>query len=218
MKLRAQLGWFIQDVQFLSHKLRGRDYHIGDPSLDAETLGSLEEDMAKAKGYLEYGSGGSTILASRLVNGAITTVESDREYLEAVRARLLGVEQSRLNLIHANIGTTSAWGKPLLPWRSTRWANYPEAPWKHIRYVPDLILIDGRFRLACALMCVLKLPQGWQGVIYIDDYMGREEYATIRKYAKEFMTIGRAVKFNIIPVFDVEECRKDYTSALSIWL
>lgn len=101
-RLSALLGFFY--VQ----RLRGFE-PPGEPSLDRETLQRLKSELASAKLYLEWGSGGSTVLADRLRVPTIT-VESDLFYARSVRKVLAG---SCVELLTPEIGLTGQWGWPL---------------------------------------------------------------------------------------------------------
>src|SRR6201984_3595128 len=60
--------------------------------------------------YLEYGSGGSTVLAAAL-NKPFLSVDTDRLFLESVRGKI-GALTSAQRLLHADIGRIGPWGIP----------------------------------------------------------------------------------------------------------
>ena len=66
----------------------------GRPVLDGASADWLAERLKAAKLYLEFGSGGSTLLANRLGVPSVT-VESDRYYAAAVRKVLPSPEPAR---------------------------------------------------------------------------------------------------------------------------
>ena len=153
------------------------------PQLDADGLAYFLDRLTKASFYLEYGSGGSTVVAASLKKPFVT-LDSDRLYLESVRKKIAQYDLSNGRLLHANIGITTAWGFPLLKTethgRLVRWRNYAELPWTYnIR--PDLILIDGRFRVHCALYSISRLDDF---EILFDDYAGRPHYREVEQFAE----------------------------------
>jgi len=61
---------------------------------------------------------------------------------------------------------------------------------------PDLILVDGRFRVACFLASLLRGTPGTP--ILFDDYVGREErYAHVERYVKPSQPLGRTMLFEV---------------------
>ena len=55
---------------------------------------------------------------------------------------------------------------------------------------PDLVLIDGRFRVACCLKCPAKVP------ILFDDFLGRPQYHSVLDYFQIVEQVGRMVVLN----------------------
>jgi hypothetical protein len=109
-----------------------------------------------SKVYLEYGSGGSTLLAAEIGVQRLFSVESDRAWIgnlsKIVRERFLN-----LAFIdhYIDIGKTGDWGFPLDSERARHWPDYARSIWMHAAFQsPDLILIDGRFRVSCFLASV----------------------------------------------------------------
>ena len=115
--------------------------------------------------YLEWGVGGSTLMALRAGVRRMVTVESDAAWITAARTdpRIMRAEEAgRLHILHADIGPTGAWGAPLSTTPSAAWARYPDAPWDALvaqRLWPNLVLVDGRFRVACCLAVAVQSLQ-----------------------------------------------------------
>src|SRR5665213_1804730 len=161
-----------------------------EPHFDAEGSAYFREQLNSTHNYLEYGSGGSTIIAHKLVNNLVS-VDSDGHFLADVRRKLANDGSGAVTkLIHANIGLTQMWGMPVFTKptrrRVRRWEGYPRAPWRYFRALgqePDLILIDGRFRVACVLESLLSLSPCSQCQILCDDYVGRPQYHVVEQFA-----------------------------------
>lgn len=205
----------IKGVCLYSLKRQFERIEIQDlPHVDADTLGELRERMARSRSYLEYGSGGSTVLASTLVKGDIVSVESDRKFARAVRDKTR--DASNVTVLHANIGPTGPWGRPMLN-LPTRWRTYPELPWNYQTSVPDLIFVDGRFRVACVLYSLLQLPSNWTGTFILDDYEKRRDgYSAIEEFIASPEAIGRSLSFTI-GRFDRTHCADRLTEHLADW-
>lgn len=157
-----------------------------EPHLDAiDLFMSLIRDC---QFYLEYGSGGSTVVAARLGKPFIS-VDSDRFFFKAVSKKIGTLSPDQL-LVHADIGLTGIWGIPLLRKNPTsqklqKWKAYAGTPWRFIKNdrLPDLVLIDGRFRVASALTCFARLAAFPDARILVDDYAPRPHYHVMEKYA-----------------------------------
>jgi len=171
-----------------------------EPYFDEQSTVMFMSLIRDCRLYLEYGSGGSTVVAARLAKPFVS-VETDRFYLKSVRKKI-GVLSPRQILVHADIGLTGPFGVPLRSNRSTarrltKWADYPETPWRFVptHDSPDLILIDGRFRVASALTCCIHLVASPSVRMLVDDYSGRPHYHVIEQYAQLAGMAGRMAVF-----------------------
>ena len=149
--------------------------------------------------YLEYGAGGTTVAACAARVPVIVSVESDAAWLAAVRRRIepyppmLG-----RHLLHADIGPTTRWGHPEgeAHWRS--YSRYPLGAWEFCRshgLAPDLVLVDGRFRLACCLAALLLARPGCR--VLVDDYLERPGYSEIERFAPRPLLVDRMAEFTV---------------------
>lgn len=194
------------------------------PEFEPQCTPFFLQRLAQASSYLEFGSGGSTVLAARQGIPFIA-VESDRFFLRTVRRTveqlgLLDVE--RQFYLHADIGVTEAWGAPLFrgatPQRITRWRTYAEAPWTILAGLPGphLILVDGRFRVACALMAA-KFLRERPGEILIDDYAERNQYRAVERHLELRERAGRMALFAPRRDLDPAALDADIDSHFSDW-
>jgi hypothetical protein len=180
----------------IHHRVRHFDVP-SEPHFDAESTAYFHEQLESARNYLEYGSGGSTILASRMVTNLVS-VDSDATLLSDVRRKLEQQDRRAMaKLIYVNIGLTQDWGIPVFTKptrrRVRRWEEYAKAPWRYFRMIgqqPDLILVDGRFRVACVLESLLSLSPFSNTRILLDDYVGRPEYRIVERFA-DLELVGR---------------------------
>jgi hypothetical protein len=121
---------------------------------------------------------------------------------------------SENHFLHAKIGMTEFWGKPAFTdyseERLRRWSRYPQLPWKSLEaagVVPDLILIDGRFRVACMLECLTHLDDQ-SATICFDDYFDRECYTVVERFADMVDRAGRMAFFRKKPDMDLRACNE----------
>ncbi|MDZ7905330.1 MAG: hypothetical protein U5N55_05845 [Cypionkella sp.] len=155
-----------------------------------------------AGAILEYGSGGSTAFAACHTSAAIVSIESDAKWAADLIDTLTraGVMRDGIDIRHANIGKTREWGMPAShnDWR--RYWAYPMGFWQNpTRMDPDLVLIDGRFRLGCFLATILNTRR--PVTVLWDDYVGRENslYSMAEDWFAIAETRGRMVRFDVTP-------------------
>lgn len=165
-------------------------FSVGDkPCTEGTANAAFERMLENCRLYMEYGSGGSTVWAARLEKPFIS-VETDRFFLEAVR-RKIGTLSPGQHLLYADIGPIGPqYGAPLFKTptdrRLERWTSYVLLPWRHLEpgALPDLVMIDGRFRVAAALTSCARLIDSPESRIAVDDYVGRNHYKSIEQYAQ----------------------------------
>lgn len=173
-----------------------------DPAFDPETRSWFTGQLEHIRSYLEYGAGASTLLAADRGIAAVS-IESDARYARQVREALPADLGRRIVTI--DIGVTEAWGYPLwiFPTRGTRrrWQRYPlagPALLDRLPSFPELVLIDGRFRVAsCLAMARAATERGASTQILFDDYSLRPHYHAIEAIIGKPDRIGRAALFRI---------------------
>jgi hypothetical protein len=129
-----------------------------------------------ARSVVEFGAGGSTLYA--LLRGVprIVSVESHPGWIERLRSNaeiMAAVKEERLTLIHADVGPVTRYGAPADASKTHKWSGYPLAPWKSCNQ-PDLVLIDGRFRVACIAQAVVHCSRS--SFIAVHDFWTRPGY------------------------------------------
>lgn len=167
---------------------------------DDATVGEFLALLASSRFYLEYGAGGSTVAAARL-GVRFMSVDTDRRYLMAVR-RHIGPLGPMQTLLHADIGPTGLLGGPLRAAhageaRRRKWAHYPHVPWRMMPgdVRPALVLVDGRFRVAAALVSARHLVARPHARLLVDDYAGRDHYRVLADFLDLRRMIGRMAEF-----------------------
>jgi hypothetical protein len=129
--------------------------------------------------YLEFGSGASTLLALRHGVGRCNTVETDQKWIDKLR-EAAGVREAertgQLKFHYVNIGPVGEWGRPLDRSSMGMWPDYFLKIWA--RRSPELVLIDGRFRVATALCAMMAHSL----IILMHDF-DRPNYAVLHQFA-----------------------------------
>jgi hypothetical protein len=143
--------------------------------------------LRNSKKYVEFGTGGSTFVASRHVSQSIISVDSSVEWLDKVRSACVGgiVEPK---LIHVDIGPTGDWGYPIDQSTQSTWGRYHETVWDlEESKEADLYMIDGRFRVACFAQVVKNGDS--KSIIGFHDFASRKKYHCVHEIAREIATV-----------------------------
>jgi len=101
------------------------------------------------------------LMAARAGVKQIVSVDSDNAWIEAVRAHpeiAPRCADGSTSLLYADIGPVADWGRPADRSAIRQWSRYISAgwaEWARRESLPDLVLVDGRFRIACCLSVAL---------------------------------------------------------------
>jgi hypothetical protein len=137
------------------------------PQLGAPHLFGRESELmdrvfaSGCRRYFEFGIGGSTLLALRSGAEVAVAADSDQQWVEAARTHpelAPMVAAGQVRLVHADIGPVTDWGRPARNTDRALWPRYlarPWAEWEALGVLPDLVYVDGRFRVACCLSVLL---------------------------------------------------------------
>lgn len=169
-------------------------------TLPPEEAAVLRGAYARAGTILEYGSGGSTVLAAELPGKTVLSVESDADWASDMTAWFAAnppAPGTAVHMLHSDIGPTEAWGRPAddSAWR--HWPRYPLAVWQREDCMPDVVLVDGRFRIGCALATAFRTSK--PVTLLFDDYTTRPHYARVEDYLGTPEIVGRMARFRVTP-------------------
>ncbi|AZN36343.1 hypothetical protein [Iodobacter ciconiae] len=173
------------------------------PHMPAAECEALAAALSNAQSYLEYGMGGSTILAAQLGVPRIVSIDSSEKWIDKVACQLDPLQSpSQIELLHAPIGETIEWGFPKNTQMQSQWPDYYSKPWR-VAHDPSLVLIDGRFRVPCFLYSLLQLKPG--AIILWDDYRERSEYHHIEQHLAPSAYFGKMAYFLVPSYVNVEK-------------
>lgn len=145
---------------------------------------------------LEYGSGGSTVLAAKL-GKTVFTVESDQDWAERMAHHVASISD-RAHVHWADVGPTGPWGVPMKPREFRKFSGYALSVWDRPDFEqPDLVLIDGRFRASCLVAVLLRATK--PVTVLFDDYLKRGYYHGVESLARKEETVGRMARFTVTP-------------------
>tara|TARA_B110000114_G_C14899188_1_gene319965 strand:- start:21 stop:674 length:654 start_codon:yes stop_codon:yes gene_type:complete len=149
--------------------------------------------LKSSKFYLEYGAGASTFFAKKNKKKFIS-LEADKSFYSFLKRNIKQIK-------YLDIGPTKYFSIPLLPIciikkKINYYSNYMTNIYNSLGVIPDLILIDGRFRILTTLKIIrfLKKKKAKNITIIIDDYLVREYYKNI----ENIITVQLVGRFGII--------------------
>lgn len=172
---------FIFKKTFMPHQTA---VNITSSSMNGSKLSMKLFEECKNKIVLEFGSGGSTLLLASTAR-KIVSIESDKKFSNfmnnEIKRRNL---QGKAMVLYANIGPTKSYGQPIEFLKSLyrfKYKNYIESFFVHTagEFEPQVVFIDGRFRVWCAIECCKRIRQNF--TLIVDDYFDRTEYHIIEK-------------------------------------
>lgn len=142
--------------------------------------------------YGEYGCGQSTVWTALNTNATILSVDTSLEWIQNVKSVV--PDSTRLNdLRWVDVGELANLGKPISFKKRENFIFYMNSIWEKPGINPDLVLIDGRFRVACFLTSLLKSEPGTK--IIFDDYVSRPYYHVVEDFIAPIRFCGRQALF-----------------------
>ncbi|TDH38733.1 hypothetical protein E2A64_06455 [Pseudohoeflea suaedae] len=189
------------------------------PHMEPEGLTVFKECVGKSKCYLEYGSGGSTIYAVETAKVPhVVSIDSDKRWSDTIRTSVQTATPNQLMIEHCDIGPVGDWGSPIDRTHVTKFWQYMCKPWHmadRAKLKPDLVLIDGRFRVASFLYTLMACEKGTK--ILFDDYRDREHYHIVEKFCNIIEGYGRLAVFRAERVEDQREIAEYIARYSVLW-
>lgn len=163
----------------------------------------FKHHVSRARHYAEYGCGQSSIWVATNTSALMTCVDTSRDWIAHVRN---AIPPDRATLVWIDCGDIAEWGKPNGYDKHDRFKAYAEAPWRQDT-LPDLVLIDGRFRVMCFIVCLQRATEGT--LLLFDDYFDRPRYRIVEEVLAPVDACGRQAMF---PVPEKESLDQDRMS------
>lgn len=131
--------------------------------------------------YFEWGSGFTTRTADALVKDSVS-IEGSKSWHDSMRQ----FNFSRTQLVYVDIGKTGSYSWPK---NSSRGHEYIHSVRKY--GTRDVILVDGRWRVACALASVPRLSR--TGRMLVHDFQRAEYHVLLKHFELETRVDNLAV-------------------------
>jgi hypothetical protein len=152
---------------------------------------SFIKHASKAKVYAEYGVGQSTDWVHRNTSATILAVDSSKQWIHKIIADKTG---PRIDAQWVDLGALGDWGRPLTYKQRDNFVQYVKSPWVRSA-TPDVVLIDGRFRVCCFFTSILQATP--DTIIVFDDYVDRPHYHIVEELLPPFEWCGRQAIFSV---------------------
>lgn len=192
-----------RQVRSLFNAIRGSSLLKGKEQLFDGKADIFLQETQNANTYFEYGVGLSTMYATGLDNiRHVVSVDSSDIWISSV-AEQIGAN-GKANLVHVDVGEIGEWGRPINYKRRSSFIDYCEAPWR-TGLSPDLILIDGRFRVSCFLTSLMNMATNCR--IIFDDYPMRPYYHVVEEFAHLISFNERQAVFCRNQDIDIDDIR-----------
>ena len=179
------IGHFLRYYGFIKVNYNS-SYNLNFRTVKANIF--VEKLFKSSRIILEYGSGNSTLYANK-INKLIFSVESDKGFYEYLKNKII-----KKNYHFVDFGLVYFYSVPFFEkLRKKKLRRKSEEYSKKIlkeleskKSFPDLILIDGRYRVLCALQIYKFIEKNklFNTKIIFDDYKNRKQYHIVSKFFK----------------------------------
>ncbi|WP_299701339.1 hypothetical protein [uncultured Pontibacter sp.] len=153
------------------------------PCMTYKEMKLLERSSKPSKSVVEFGAGGSTIHFLK-ENKKVVSVENNKPYIDylitidLIRKK---IDEKQLSLNYVNTGEVRKWGKPIDELNKNEWPQYYTQVWEKLKIeAPDLLLIDGRFRVMCALCAIPYIKE--DTCVLFHDFTKPKKYNSILEF------------------------------------
>ena len=149
----------------------------------------FKEELSRASVYAEIGVGQSTVFADRQKHiQQVIGVDTSHDWTRMVQV----LSSQKTLLAHVDLGPIGNWGRPISYDYRSSIRKYATAIFQGSS-APDLVLIDGRFRVFCFLTTYVLSEPGTR--IIFDDYVPRKHYHIIEELVTPVANNKRQVVF-----------------------
>ena len=184
-------------------------------TMTANELDILHNQIGLSTRFLEFGAGASTVHAASVPTvKRIDSVESSADFIaQSLKPQPViseAISAGKLQFHVIDIGKTLHWGYPASIYKRHQWPNYSRSIFTK-KSEHDLVLIDGRFRVACTLNCLLNTPPHCK--IIIHDFWNRPDYHSVLPFLQtkaKVDTLGLFVKKEGLDVHKIKSMVKRY--------
>ncbi|MBT0667868.1 hypothetical protein HT136_05745 [Novosphingobium profundi] len=178
--------------------LAGQVRRISPRQLDPDYLFDGDDTLFKrvvrgARCYGEYGCGKATGWVLAHAACPVLSVDTSGRAVARV-ARANAANRRRLTIAQVDLGPLGRRRRPLGYAHRAQFAHYVDFLW-HQPEKPEVVLIDGSFRVCCFLTALAHAREG--SYLLFDDYVGEARYRLVEEYVPCLEVCGRQGLFQV---------------------
>jgi len=172
------------------------------PALSEKELHYFMGLVSMANHYLEFGSGGSTVYGASLAKKSVLSVDSSIEWQIKVANECKRMKTPLIPFLSfIDLGPLRGLGYPATELYKDKWPDYCTKVWNYPSALSaDLVMVDGRFRVACFLSALIHCSADTTFLIHDFD---RLQYHVIKEFVDEIATVERLASFRKKQDFDM---------------
>lgn len=156
---------------------------INQTDFSRNQLNIISDKLSSASVFMQFGAGSITLEAVRLESiQSVIAVESNKSVSDKLYE--LANNKEKLRMMYANLGEVNESGVPEGNSEFLNYHQYMVLPWAladKYNTFPDLILIDGPFKVASFLYSLVCAEEGT--TILFNNFFNNEAYSIARNYA-----------------------------------
>lgn len=143
----------------------------------------FEKYTDKGENVVEFGAGGSTVVFLRKKK-KIISIENNKPYLDFINSIHYirkGTANKQLGFKYVDTGEIKKWGRLKNDLKKEDWPQYYQTIWDEYNIAnPDIVLIDGRFRVMCALNAIPYINRNT--IVLFHDFTCPKKYNSILQF------------------------------------
>ncbi|KAI8462213.1 MAG: hypothetical protein J3K34DRAFT_448950 [Monoraphidium minutum] len=186
--------------------------HLSNIAMTRNEVNVLKECMHASNVYLEYGCGGSTLLACEVGIPVINSIDTHPDWVAKMRQKTASCT-SNISIHLVDVGPVRAWGYPIS--LNTALAHGYASAVSKMPQVPDLVLIDGRWRISAFFFTYIAASS--DTLIAVHDFKPRPLYHLILPYVTIVKQVDALVVVKKKPFTDVDRPTSSFLLYLANW-
>ncbi|MFN6208211.1 MAG: hypothetical protein ACK49R_17420 [Planctomycetota bacterium] len=214
------LNWEREFTEYFAADDADADEGLGGELLQAQSIGPMFRKLAlDCRHFGGYDCCGPALWMLRETAAEVVVVESDAERLQQFAHCLETPEfnemAGRARLVSSDLRGFGSWRELMTPEDRQQVGDYLAAPWKFRLGQPDLLLINGRFRVACFLYALLQAEPGTR--LLVRGYRQQDKYHVAEEFCPVAEACGDDVLFLVPEEIDrrrAEEALVSYSAAM----
>lgn len=175
------------------------------PHMSYKETQLFEKYSNQGKQVIEFGAGGSTFVFLRK-NKKVLSIENNKPYLDfmnSIHYIKKGTTNKQLGFKYVDTGEIKKWGRLKNDLKKDEWPHYYQTIWDDYEFAnPDIVLIDGRFRVMCALNAIPHINR--KTIVLFHDFTAPKKYDSILQFFDVIDHVGSLYVLKVKDSIDME--------------